>query len=201
MARHSFPVSPDHTMPLGAGSYAEMVRQDAEADSPDKPCAFFYYESTGLEIDPIMAICHCIVDKTLNKGGINRDDTARLQTFFNEYKGKHPQDKEAQKISSDDIAAVAEFLMEYERVGTDFLDITMESPDDKVIEGVAQGGIHRVSQYMEGKYRDNKTYFDTLMSKDPKNDVLKQVAAGGRHSIFRFVRKSTKSAVQECLKQ
>jgi hypothetical protein len=130
-----------------------MVREDAEASNADKPCTLFYYETSGLEVGPITAICHCIVDKTLNKGEINKADRESLIAFFDKYKSGHPQDVEAQKISSDDITAVAELIMEYERIGTDFLDLQMKSSEDEAVamDKVTEGGIHAIVQFMRSR--------------------------------------------------
>lgn len=130
-------------------SYAEMVREDTE-NIPGQSCDMFYFQSTGLEVDPLRAICECALQK-LKIGGINNADRNTLLKLFSGYKDSHPEDTEAQYIKSDDIEAIAKFILGYDSAHSGFMNLMSQNPDDEHLIDIENKGIYAIVQFMRSR--------------------------------------------------
>ena len=78
-----------------------------------RSCEEQNFRDSGMpETDPIVDICQAVI-RGQNGESINENEKRRLVTAFKTYTNKHPEDKDAKLINSEDIKGIAKFLDEY----------------------------------------------------------------------------------------
>jgi len=141
---------------MSPSSYADLRRDDENIEG--QSCDAFYFKSTGLEVDPVRAICECMLSPDFKRSsGINQNDRNTLRKLFIKYRNAHPEDCEAQEVGPKDLVAIAKFLLSYDYAYSDFMRLMAKSPDDEHLIDIERNGIRAIVQFMRS-YRLRKFY-------------------------------------------